>query len=290
MKLLKYAVLALVIMAACKRTTPQSKSSLAKEKRKKVSSNIDKYDDDKKIAKAAKTTFVSVYEYDPKVNHIAPNKVVPAMIPFGTIHPKISNSSDRFISKYKDTISLYGIPVEGYRKPIRKAHTHKAIGFFWKDQDQVKGSEYGLGIAQMHSGDTYVGVKPVHMPNYIEKFHDPSYSPDELELLKERYGVKANIPVLIGTSVIGTTRYSGPYRRQKYVIYGIKLPDIQEANDSFAMNQQLIHSKKLISYPMVVYKAIQKYLESKKNGSLTSSLNSDQGITHRDAALFIYTH
>lgn len=289
MKLLKYAILSMVIIAACKKITPKNNSSDF-NKRKKLSTNVSKYNDDKRIAQATNTTFVAVYEYDPKISHIPPNKIVPAMIPFGTIHtPKSSSKSDKFTSKYKDTLSLYGIPVDGYRKPIRKTHTHQAIGFFWKDQDQVKGDEYGLGIAQMHSGDTYVGVKPVHMPNYIEKFHDASYSDIELELLKERYGVTSNKPVLLGTTMLGTLKYSGPYKRQKYIIYGIKMPNIEEINDHSMIHQQLLNSKKIVSYPLIVYKAIQKYLETtNKAASTQSTMHPSDSISHRDAAMFVF--
>jgi hypothetical protein len=281
MKFLKYAILSLLVITVCKKITPQSKASLQKEKRKSLSSNITKYDDTRKLATVAKTTFVAVYEYDPATSNISPHQIVPAMVPFGTIHSKIDakkfhkyqHLGDKFQSRYKDIISLYGIPVDGYRKPIRKAHTHKIIAHLWENQDQIKGEEYGLGIAQLHSGETYVGVKPVHLPNYIDKPHESRYSPQELELLKHRYGIKANNPVLIGTCQLGTMKYSGPYKRQKYVLYGIKLPNIQEENN------------KLTAYPFIAYHVIQKFLANKANNYQTTDLlSTEEPIPHRTAA------
>jgi len=299
MRILKYAILSLLIIVACKKITPQSKLSSQKIKKKSISSNIKKYDDLKKIATSASTTFVGVYEYDPSVNPISPTQKIPAMIPFGTIHSNSDfNKNEKFQHKFKETITLYGIPVDGHRKPIRKVHTNKVIGFMWQDQDKVKDQVYGLGISQFHSGETYVGVKAVHLPNYIEDHKNPHYNPDEQELLALRYGIKQIQPTILGTAKLGSMRYSGPYKRQTYMIYGVQLPDLKQFRSK--NNYDFFTKQGPTAYPIIAYHAIQKYLQSKKNSpaeqSTTShatnnnTTNTTQHLSYRDAASLLFNN
>jgi hypothetical protein len=286
MKFLKYAILSLLIITICKKITPYGNNSY-KERKKSIPSYINKYDDFKKIATIGNTTFVGVYEYDPAQNPISPTQKIPAMVPFGTIHVKTnSDSTEKFQSRFKKTIPLYGIPVDGHRKPIRKAHTHKVLGFMWHDQDKVKDQVYGLGVAQFHSGETYVGVKAVHLPNYIEDHKNPHYNPDEQDFISLRYGIKQLHPTVLGTAKLGSMRYSGPYKRQTYMIYGVQLPDLKELYNK--NNPDLLNRNSPVTYPIIAYHAIQKYLQTKKNTSQeqssSQSTTTNESLSHRTAA------
>lgn len=287
MKFLKYAVLSLLVITVCKRITPENKSHIQKTKQKSLSAHVKKYDNEKKIATVSGTVFVGVHEHNSIINPISPAQVVPAMVPFGTIQTKNNRStSDKFHSKFKDLVSLHGVPVDGPRRPIRKTHTNKVIGFVWQDQDQIKGQDYDLGVAQMHSGETYVGVKAVHLPNYIENHKSPHYNDDEKELLQHRYGIKKIEDArLLGTAKLGSRRHFSPYKRQNYILYGLPLPDLSQLNSR--SNDVPFYKPKLTAHPIIAYHAIQKYLESKK-GFSQQQLNSQEPISSRTAASAIF--
>lgn len=290
MKILKYAIFSLLVITVCKKITPYGNNS-QKEKKKSIPSYIKKYDDFKKMATIANTIFVGVYEYDPTQNPISPTQKIPAMVPFGTIHTKTNfDSTEKFQSRFKKTIHLYGIPVDGHRKPIRKPHTNKVLGFMWHDQDKVKDQVYGLGVAQFHSGETYVGVKAVHLPNYIEDHKNPHYNPDEQDLLDFRYGIKQIHPTILGTAKLGSMRYSGPYKRQTYMVYGVQLPDLKQLYNK--NNHDLFSKKGAVTYPMIAYHAIQKYLQTKKTISQeqgsSQSTTSNEPLSHRTAATTLF--
>lgn len=255
MKSLKYAVIALLIVTICKKSVPSetetrlNKSELAqktfeiqqkqetkpektpvqknsyaqKRYHKRYRSTVKKYNPDTKIA-TVDNIYVGVYEY--KQLGTPPNVMIPAMVPFGTITQKPLKKGAPIIAGKLDIKTLWGIPVIGQRLPIKELDKNFTLGYLWTDQDAT------MGIAQMNSGDTFVGVKSSHQPNYVSPGNygpggtGPAwtwYTQDEAHDLMQKYRIEQ--PSMINVKEIGIAKIN----RQRYKLYGIQLPHLDHA-------------------------------------------------------------
>jgi hypothetical protein len=269
MKSLKYVVISLLILSIFKKTVPAAQEAVVtnsesvqtglkntkhsdreietkKQHKKRYRSTIKKYSPDKKTA-TVDNVYVGVEEHGQATT--PPNSIVPAMVPFGTITEKHTPKEKQLLGGKINITTLWGVPVYGHRKPIKETERNLTIGYLWLNQDSI------LGIAQMNDGKTFVGVMDDHMPNYIKTdavSHKKTglvwdwYTHQDITDLQEKYGVEIPGPTTV--KEIGMAKIN----RQRYKLYGLKLPDFNDykskivtaASNSFTSKMNLLNSQK----------------------------------------------
>lgn len=214
MKILKYAVLAILICSIYKKTIYTTHEPL--KAAPPAGSSLKHYNAKKHMATMTNgDVYVGIVEYSQPVT--PPNLAIPALESFATIkNPNYKQQPKGYTGGQSPNTQLFGIPVTGTSTPLKNS-AGKTIGKYWADSK----------IAQLTNGDVYVMIITHAASQASTGAHAVGpvwtwYQQSSYQADFKKYGVNSSAQSLqqnINTDGIGTVMISN----QKYTVYGIGL-------------------------------------------------------------------